>query len=139
TTGCDNSNTQQTATQGLAVSVLASTPFNVSVGGTDFDQVNNWAAYWNPTNDTTGTSARSYIPEIPWNENCAQIALNGCGAGAPNGSVNIVAGGGGGSSIYGKTKWQMGVAGLPNDTQSDQHVMFLFSSAAFDGTVYDFW
>ena len=134
--GCDNFNTQQAATQGLAVSGLASTPFNVSVGGTDFDQVNNWAAYWNPTNDTTGTSARSYIPEIPWNENCAQIALNGCAAGAPNGSVNIVAGSGGTSSLYGKPTWQMGVAGMPNDNHRDQPDVSLFASAGFDGTGY---
>jgi subtilase family serine protease len=95
TAGCDNFNSQPVATHGLAVSGLASTPFNVSVGGTDFDQVNNWAAYWNSTNDPTGTSAKSYIPEIPWSENCAQIGLTGCGASAPNGSVNIVAGSGG--------------------------------------------
>ncbi|HYT24188.1 MAG TPA: Ig-like domain repeat protein [Candidatus Polarisedimenticolia bacterium] len=134
--GCDNFNTQQVATQGLAVSGLASTPFNVSVGGTDLDQVNNWAAYWNPTNDPTGTSARSYIPEIPWNENCAQIALNGCGAGAPNGSVNIVAGSGGASSVYGKPTWQMGVAGVPNDNHRDQPDISLFASPGFDGTGY---
>ncbi len=93
--GCDNFDTQQVATRGLAVSGLASTPFNVSLGGTDFDEVNTWATYWNPTNDATGTSAKSYIPEIPWNENCAQIGLTGCGPSAPNGSVNIVAGSGG--------------------------------------------
>src|SRR5204863_1755724 len=52
--GCDDFGTQQVATRGLAVSGLASTPFNVSVGGTDFDQVNNWTAYWNTTNDPTG-------------------------------------------------------------------------------------
>src|SRR6266403_386433 len=134
--GCDNFNTQQVATQGLAVSGLASTPFNVSVGGTDFDQVNNWAAYWNPTNDPTGTSARSYIPEVPWNENCAQISLTGCGAGAPNGSVNIVAGSGGASSVYGKPTWQMGVAGMPNDNHRDQPDISLFASPGFDGTGY---
>ena len=31
---------------GLAVSGLASTPYNVAVGGTDFDQVNKWSSYW---------------------------------------------------------------------------------------------
>ncbi len=134
--GCDNFNAEQVATQGLAVSGLASTPFNVSVGGTDFDQVNNWAAYWNPTNDPTGTSARSYIPEVPWNENCAQISLTGCGAGAPNGSVNIVAGSGGASSVYGKPTWQMGVAGMPNDNHRDQPDISLFASPGFDGTGY---
>ena len=100
--GCDDFNTQDTATHGLAVSGLAGTPFNVSVGGTDFDQSANPLLYWNPSsgnNPTTGTSAKSYIPEIPWNESCAQISLTGCGASAPNGSVNIVAGSGGQSSI----------------------------------------
>src|SRR5229473_145412 len=136
TAGCDNFDTQQVATLGLAVSGLASTPFNVSVGGTDFDQVNNWAAYWNSTNDPTGTSARSYIPEIPWNENCAQIGLTGCGVNAPNGSVNIVAGSGGASSFYGKPNWQMGVTGVPNDSHRDQPDISLFASPGFDGTGY---
>ena len=134
--GCDDFNTQQVATHGLAVSGLASTPFNVSVGGTDFDEVNNWAAYWNPTNDPTGTSAKSYIPEIPWSENCAQIGLTGCGATAPRGSVNIVAGSGGASSLYGKPNWQMGVAGVPNDNHRDQPDVSLFASPGFNGTGY---
>src|SRR3989475_2291538 len=133
---CDNFNTQQVATQGLAVSGLASTPFNVSVGGTDFDQVNSFAAYWNPTNDPTGTSAKSYIPEIPCSENCAQIGPTGCGATAPYGSVNIVAGSGGASSVYGKPTWQMGVAGMPNDNHRDQPDISLFASPGFDGTGY---
>src|SRR6266850_3857772 len=136
TAGCDNFNSQPVATHGLAVSGLASTPFNVSVGGTDFDQVNNWAAYWNPTNDPTGTSAKSYIPEIPWSENCAQIGLTGCGVTAPSGSVNIVAGSGGASSLYGKPKWQMGVLGVPNDNHRDQPDVSLFASPGFDGTGY---
>src|SRR2546426_4259462 len=134
--GCDNFNTQQVATQGLAVSGLASTPFNVSVGGTDFDQVNSFAAYWNPTNDPTGTSAKSYIPEIPWSENCAQIGPTGCGATAPAGSVNIVAGSGGASAVYAKPKWQMGVTGVPNDNHRDQPDISLFASPGFEGSGY---
>jgi hypothetical protein len=134
--GCDNFDTEQVATQGLAVSGLASTPFNVSVGGTDFDEVNNWPAYWNSTNDPTGTSAKSYIPEIPWNQNCAQIGLTGCGPNAPNGSVNIVAGSGGASTFYGKPKWQVGVTGMPNDSHRDQPDVSLFASPGFDGTGY---
>jgi subtilase family serine protease len=134
--GCDDFNIPQPATQGLAVSGLASTPFNVSLGGTDFDQVNNFAAYWNSTNDPTGTSAKSYVPEIPWNENCAQIGLTGCGATAPLGSVNIVAGSGGTSGVYGKPKWQMGVAGMPNDNHRDQPDISLFASPGFNGTGY---
>ena len=134
--GCDDFGTEQVATLGLAVSGLASTPFNVSVGGTDFDEVDTWGTYWNATNDPTGSSAKSYIPEIPWNENCAQISLTGCGAGAPNGSLNIIAGSGGPSSVYGKPKWQMGVTGMPNDNHRDQPDISLFASAGFNGTGY---
>ena len=134
--GCDDFNTQQRATQGLAVSGFASTPFNVSVGGTDFDQANDPALYWNATNDATGSSAKGYIPEIPWNESCAQIGPSGCGASAPNGSLNIVAGSGGPSHIYGKPTWQTGVAGMPNDNHRDQPDVSLFASPGFDRTGY---
>ena len=136
--GCDNFDTQQAATQGLAVSGIAGTPFNVSVGGTDFDQASNPLLYWSATNDATGTSALGYIPEIPWNESCAQIGLAGCGASAPNGSLNIVAGSGGPSGVYPKPPWQMGVAGMPNDSHRDQPDVSLFASPGFDGTGYVF-
>jgi hypothetical protein len=134
--GCDDFNSQQVATHGLAVSGLASTPYNVSVGGTDFDQVNTWASYWNASNDATGTSAKSYIPEIPWSQNCAQIALTGCGSSAPQGSLNIVAGSGGPSAIYPKPKWQLGTPGMPNDNHRDQPDVSLFASVGFTGTAY---
>jgi subtilase family serine protease len=134
--GCDDFDSEQVATLGLAVSGLASTPFNVSVGGTDFDQVDNWSSFWSATNDATGSSAISYIPEIPWNQNCAQISLTGCGSSAPQGSVNIVAGSGGPSAVYTKPKWQMGVAGMPNDNHRDQPDISLFASPGFDGTGY---
>src|SRR6266481_3628696 len=135
--GCDDFNTETVATRGLAVSGIAGTPFNVSVGGTDFNQFNSQTTYWNTTNDTvTGTSAKGYIPEFPWNENCSQLGLTGCGAAAPQGSVNIVAGSGGASSVYAKPKWQMGVTGVPNDNHRDQPDISLFASPGFDGTGY---
>jgi subtilase family serine protease len=72
-----------TAEYGLSVSGLASTPYNVAVGGTDF----NWcslvtqfngkvctpAPYWNSTNSSVSagqSSAIGYIPERPWNDTC---------------------------------------------------------------------
>jgi subtilase family serine protease len=137
--GCDDFNTETVATRGLAVSGIAGTPFNVSVGGTDFNQFNSQTTYWNTTNDTvTGTSAKGYIPEFPWNENCSQLGLTGCGATAPQGSVNIVAGSGGASSVYAKPKWQMGVAGMPNDNHRDQPDVSLFASPGFEGSGYLF-
>jgi hypothetical protein len=136
--GCDNFNTQLTATQGLAVNGLASTPFNVAAGGTDFDQINKWSLYWNATNDpTTQASALSYVPEIPWNENCSQLGLNGCGTTAPRGSVNIIAGSGGPSILStSKPTWQMGVKGMPNDNKRDLPDVSLFASAGFTGSLY---
>lgn len=137
--GCDDfsANPPVPASHGLAVSGIAGTPFNVSVGGTDFDQFNVWPSYWSATNDSaTGTSALKYIPEIPWNENCAQLGLTGCGSTAPGGSVNIVAGSGGPSKVYAKPSWQMGVSGVPNDNHRDQPDISLFASPGFTGSAY---
>jgi hypothetical protein len=66
------------AQYGLAVNGLASTPYNTAVGGTDF----NWcslasttectaAPYWNSTNAANGSSAIGYVPEVPWDDTCA--------------------------------------------------------------------
>ncbi|GAA3759492.1 S53 family peptidase [Terriglobus aquaticus] len=61
------------ATHGIAVSGFASTPYNVAVGGTDFGDTyaGTNSSYWNSTNTSTFASAKSYIPEIPWNDSCA--------------------------------------------------------------------
>jgi uncharacterized repeat protein (TIGR01451 family) len=61
------------ALHGIAVSGFASTPYNVAVGGTDFGDTftgsNN--IYWNSSNTAIYGSAKSYVPEIPWNDSCA--------------------------------------------------------------------
>ncbi len=68
---------ETTATHGIAVSGYASTPFNVAVGGTDFGDTyaGTNATYWKNTNSRTYESAKSYIPEIPWNDSCASQLL----------------------------------------------------------------
>ncbi len=53
---------------GAAVSGLASTPFNVAVGGTQFNDTASPSTWWNATNAANQSSARSYIPEMAWNE-----------------------------------------------------------------------
>ena len=65
------------ATHGINVSGFASTPYNVAVGGTDFGDVyaGSTSTYWNSTNTSTFGSAKSYIPEIPWNDSCAGSLL----------------------------------------------------------------
>ncbi|GGA25574.1 S53 family peptidase [Dyella nitratireducens] len=66
------------ATHGIGVSGFASTPYNVAVGGTDFGDTyaGTNSTYWNSTNTSTYGSAKSYIPEIPWNDSCAGALLS---------------------------------------------------------------
>ena len=68
----------QGATHGIGVSAFASTPYNVAVGGTDFGDTvaGTNSKYWSSTN-TSFASALSYIPEIPWNDSCANVMLAG--------------------------------------------------------------
>ena len=83
---------------------IASTPYNVAVGGTQFDDTDNPSAYWSDTNDpTTGLSALGYIPEKVWNESSAD----------PNYPL-LWAGGGGVSTLYAKPDWQS-APGVPNN------------------------
>ncbi len=148
--GCDNFDTATAAQYGLAVSGYASTPFNVAVGGTDFDQTPATApTYWNATNNaTTGESAKSYIRETPWNESCAgvEFGLNGCTQANSN-YFDIVAGSGGPSNCafqdasgnctggYAKPAWQTGT-GVPTDGVRDTPDVSLFASDQFNGSFY---
>jgi len=81
------------ATHGIGVSGLASTPYNVAVGGTDYGDVFAHAAatYWSSSNTATYGSALSYIPEIPWNNSCASelIALFVTGSPVAYGSTGF--------------------------------------------------
>jgi uncharacterized repeat protein (TIGR01451 family) len=77
------------ATHGVAVSGYTSTPYNVSVGGTDFGDTytKTNSTYWGATNSSTYGSALSYIPEIPWNDSCAgQLLATYAGYAATYGS-----------------------------------------------------
>jgi hypothetical protein len=114
--GCDNFNTDATATSGIFVNGIASTPFNVAVGGTDFDDFSptaNQSAFFSSTNGTGKESALGYIHEIPWNDSCGATAtssnLTTCAGAAANG---IVAASGGPSGIYARPAFQSGL--IPN-------------------------
>ncbi len=74
--GCDYGATE--ATHGIGANALASTAYNVAVGGTDFSDTYSGTndIYWNSTNTATFGSAKSYIPEIPWNDSCAGELLS---------------------------------------------------------------
>jgi hypothetical protein len=141
---CDDPNSFDFASNGLAVNGIASTPFNVAVGGTDFlySATNPSSTYWNVTNSGTPPteSAKSYIPETTWNDSCAAAGLSGCTASiinADNSSgIDLVAASGGPSSLYSKPAWQAGITGMPNDNKRDLPDVSLFSS---DGTNNSFY
>ena len=159
--GCDNDNTQYYAVQGQAVNGLASTPFNVAVGGTDFYYSQyagttaaldaQLATYWNltPTNNTPTVSLLTKIPEQPWND--SQYGLNIYSQYAFNGTTSIAGGGGGASTCgeptlnsggsvtacapYPKPSWQTGT-GVPNDSARDLPDVSLFAANGQNNTYY---
>ena len=108
--GCDNFSTEVVATGPVSVNGLASTPYNVAVGGTQFNDNGTPTLYWNSTNAANYSSALSHIPELVWNANCTATS---CKTGS------ILAGGGGASVYFTKPSWQTGVAGIPNDGARD--------------------
>ncbi len=162
--GCDYANPnvtgEQPATQGLAVNGTGSTPYNVAVGGTDFNEFTNPSQYWNSSN-TTGTqaSAKGYIPETTWNDSCTNAIWGTLGglstsaeANCNNASIaaNIapVGGSGGVSSCttsqgtiascsggYAKPSWQTGT-GVPADGKRDVPDVSLFAGDGFAGSFY---
>jgi pseudomonalisin len=109
--GCD-SPASNTAIGPLSVNILASNPYVVAVGGTQFNENWNYSAYWAATNGAQRSSAFSYIPETVWNESC-NVAL--CGSS----NAALWAGGGGVSAYFSKPSWQTGVKGIPNDGMRD--------------------
>ncbi len=78
----DFTNGNEWAYPGIGVTGWGETAYNVSVGGTDFEDLYNaleggapQSTYWNSTNGTYYGSAKSYIPEIPWNDSCASYLV----------------------------------------------------------------
>jgi subtilase family serine protease len=164
---CDGNQgtTPHPATHGLAVSGLASTPFEVAVGGTDFLNfgpnftVGIPSPYWSASNNTHQGSALGYIPENTWNSSCTNnvFVILGYGSTAEascNNSralnwVETVAAGGGKSSCtasdganvptcsggYAKPSWQSG-PGVPNDGARDIPDVSFFASPGFNDSFY---
>jgi subtilase family serine protease len=77
--GAASSDADKTYAQhGITVSGFTSTPYDVSVGGTDFAATyfNQVSTYFNSTNGPNFQTAKSYVPEIPWNDSCAGQLLS---------------------------------------------------------------
>ena len=67
------------AQSGIGANGWATTTYNVAVGGTAFSDLldGSAATYWNSSNSAAWGSAKSYIPEIPWNDTCASALIAG--------------------------------------------------------------
>jgi hypothetical protein len=162
---CDNHDSATSSTSGISASGFASTPYNVAVGGTDFSDAysNVIGTYWNSNNTATYGSARSYIPEIPWNNSCGSelyashygfattygpSGLCNSGTASSNGLHNIGAGSGAPSSCatgsgascqgWPKPSWQSGLLGNPADGVRDVPDVSLFAAAGAWGHFYIF-
>jgi hypothetical protein len=159
--GCDSSSTTPYRSHyGLQVNGVASTPYNTAVGGTDFglSEFNNGSTYWNSTTASNGSSAKSYIPEVPWNDMCTSSVVqaiegysgleSGCNTAFANTSQQFLVvneGGSGGVSActtnngstvssctggYAKPSWQTGT-GVPADGKRDLPDVSLFAAPGF--------
>jgi beta-glucosidase len=133
---------------GLAVNGLASTPYNVAVGGTNFYPLSSDLSKYVNTNmpgnsSTYYRTAYGYIPESSWNDsssNNTTLDLNVPWTVA-SGNQNIFAGAGGPSTCglvssagvctpYPKPSWQTG-PGVPVDGARDLPDLSLFSGGLY--------
>ena len=116
--GCDGG--EEDTGSGPAVSGLASTPFNVAVGGTQFNEGSG--RYWRNRKDPDQSSAIGYIPEQAWNE-----------SGSAGGS-GLWASGGGPSGSYARPCWQI-AKGVPAGANRCLPDLALAASGGHDGYV----
>ncbi len=148
--GCDNFNSETQAQYGLAVNGLASTPWTIAVGGTDWDALpGNFASYASTAQGTAPyyRTALKYIPENPWNDSTTvnTTIANNVAFKNSNGQGNIVAGSGGVSSCatststactagYAKPAYQSSVT--PADGVRDLPDVSLFASNGFENAAW---
>ena len=83
--GCDDPSTPP-ATHPISVNYLASTAFNVAVGGTMFNENGDPGKYWTSAAPVSET-AISYIPEDVWNESSLTNGLWSSSGGASAGNI----------------------------------------------------
>jgi hypothetical protein len=88
--GCSDEFGLQYGIDSVGVTGWGETPYNVAVGGTDFEDVFDskivntaggqsstvpLSTYWSASNGAGDGSALSYVPEIPWNDSCASAVI----------------------------------------------------------------
>lgn len=133
--GCDVARSGSPSTIGEGVNGLASTPYNVAVGGTQFAEGSLADLYWDSNNGANLSSAIGYIPEYVWNQSCDPSYPSSVFNCVNDQTYTNIFGGGGGPSRcvetstdgegnvtclagYPKPSWQKG-AGVPDDSVRD--------------------
>ena len=107
---------------GLGVDIPGASPYVTSVGGASFNEdIANPSNFWNPGNNASNGSAKSYIGETTWNNT---ILLN-----------RLSAGGGGASLVFSKPSWQTGT-GVPSDGSRDVPDIALAADPQHDGYLF---
>ncbi len=155
------------AIHGVSVSSFASTPYDVAVGGTDFGDTaaGTVGTFWNSANGVYYDSAKSYVPEIPWNNSCASVVLanylgyaaaygaasycnstyegltavggSGGPSGCATGTAPVTGVVGGTCAGYPKPSWQS-IFGNPGDGVRDLPDVSLFAASGLWGHYYVF-
>ena len=156
-------NFTSTAMFGIGVNGWASTPYNVAVGGTDFSDTyaGTNSTYWSPSTGAPWGTAKSYVPEMPWNDTCASDELTAFAGYAKSygekgycnstgGSAYLGTGGGeggpsgcasGAPSIadvvsgtckgWPKPKYQLSLYGMPDDGVRDVPDVSMFAADGY--------
>jgi Pro-kumamolisin, activation domain/Bacterial Ig-like domain (group 3) len=127
--GCDTVGAS-TATGGLAVNAIASTSYNVAVGGTDI------TGGWSTTNSANQSSAPGYLTETAWNDNLGPQAMAPIVRGGSGGASSCATGSGTSCAGTPKPNWQTGVNGIPTDSVRDLPDLSLFAGDGAYGALY---
>jgi hypothetical protein len=134
---------------GLSVSGVASTPWNVAVGGTDFFYADyatgggSAATLWNQTNSANLGSLKARLPEQVWNDPFGlDVIANGLerseissGGGGASSCTRLSSSTGDCASGYPKPSWQAG-PGVPPDGVRDLPDVSLFASNGANLSAY---
>ncbi|HVW87073.1 MAG TPA: protease pro-enzyme activation domain-containing protein [Bryobacteraceae bacterium] len=114
--GCDITSPTPQASKGKSISVPASLPEVTAIGGTTLNEGSG--SYWNASNGPNGNSARTWIPEVTWNDSAQRNDLSATGGGA--------------SVFFTKPFWQS-APGVPDDGMRDVPDISFAASPDHDG------
>jgi subtilase family serine protease len=112
--------------QAIAVNYPASSAFVTGMGGTEITAANSTSSnstYWIAASGSDVlSSAKTWIPEVVWNDNSTQFGLSATGGGT--------------STLVSRPSWQTGVPGIASGTFRLVPDISLYSSPGLPGYLY---